>query len=140
MKGGGVRCLDGAEMTDLPAKLEGIENWRIHPSPWGPLGYGSGVFELDDDMRPVRWLIRPSLRGKPSAGLEVLFLQRTFETLGVVVRSAEGAMLQVYPREGMLLNEAPLGRPTWAGHRQTRLIALGSGYLWSDRQLVCGPT
>lgn len=123
-------------MTDLPSRLADVGEWQIHLSPYGPLGYGNGVFELDDDLRPIRRLIRPAVGGKHPESVKVMFMRSTLKTLGLVVGSSRGASLQVYSRDGALLNEAALCRfvSGWAGAGQ--LISMGDGYLFSDRQLV----
>ena len=136
LRGGGVRILSGIEMTDLPSRLGDIGLWKIHLGPSGPLGYGTGVFELDDDLRPIRWLIRPAVGGERAERVTVMFIRSTSKTIGVIVASSKGAALQVYSRQGVLLNEAPLGRhvSSWASTKQ--LVSVGNGYLFSDRQLV----
>lgn len=136
MRGGAVRVLSGTEMTDLPPRLDGVGDWRIHIGPAGPLGYGTGVFELDEDLRPIRWLIRPAVSGERPEQTEVMFLQATSASIGLVVASSNGAALQAYSRQGELLNEAALGRfiSSWPGPAQ--LVPTQNGYLFSDRQLV----
>jgi len=139
VKGGVVMVLSDGEMRWRRALLEDVGEWRIHIGPAGPLGYGEGVYELDDDLRPERWLIRPRLAGADPERLRVAAIATTLETIGLVVASAEGAALQVYSRQGRLLGEAPLplvsgafAAPGYAG----QLIPLGRGYLFSDRQLT----
>jgi outer membrane protein assembly factor BamB len=137
---GGVRVLSGTNMVQLSSPLENIGPWQIHLSPAGPLGYGAGVFELDDDLRPVRWLIRPTVNGQRGEGLEVLSLRSTSRTIGLVVGSSQGSALQVYSRQGVLLNDVSLGELGEFVSREVKgpaqLLALGDGYLFSDRQLV----
>ncbi len=137
MKGGGVRVLDGTEMRELPGRLQDVGVWRIHLSSEGPLGYGEGgVFELDEDIRPQRVLYRPVVGGEAPERVDVQFLRRTAETIGMVVASDKGAALQVCSRDGRLLGEAPLGRFVSRFPRKDQLIAIGEGYLLSDRQLT----
>jgi hypothetical protein len=136
MRGGAVRVLSGTEMTDLAPRLDGVGPWMIHLAPSGPLGYGTGVFELDDDLRPIRWLIRPTVCGERPEQVEIMFMRSTPKTIGLIVACSKGAALQAYSRQGVLLNEATLGPlvSRWAGSAQ--LIPMGDGYLFSDRQLV----
>lgn len=136
MKGGGVRVLSGTEITDLPPRLDDIAKWNIHMDPFGPLGYGAGVFELDDDLRPTRWLIRPLVGGERPERTKVMFMQSTPETIGLVMSSSKGAVLQVYSRQGVLLNETTLGRFVSGRAVSEQFIPMGNGYLFSDRQLV----
>jgi outer membrane protein assembly factor BamB len=136
IKGGGVRILSGTEMSDLPSKLEDVGDWLIHLSPSGPLGFGKGVFELDDDLRPVRWLIRPTVGGDLPEWVQVLFIRSSIRTIGLVVGSSYGAAVQVYSRHGKLLAEAPLGRYASSFVRPTAFVLMGGGYLFCDRQLV----
>lgn len=94
MRGGAVRVLSGTEMKDLPSRLDDVGEWRIHLAPSGPLGYGEGVFELDEDLRPVRWLVRPTVGGERPERVDFMFLQATSESIGLVVGSSKGAALQ----------------------------------------------
>ena len=136
LAGGGVRILNHHEMEDLPAVLDDVTEWAIHVSPNGPLGYGEGVFELDCGLRPVRWLIRPTVAGKKPERVSIEFLAETAETIGLVVGGSDGAALQVYSRDGQLIREALLGRFISGWARPDQFIPLGNGYLFSDRQLV----
>lgn len=136
IKGGGVRILSGIEMSDLPSQLEDVGEWKIHLAPSGPLGYGRGVFELDDDLRPVRWLIRPTVGGDLPEWVEVMFVRSTIRTIGIVVGSSKGAAVQVYSRQGVLLNEAPVGRFVSSRVQPAAFVSMGDGYLFCDRQLV----
>ena len=135
-RGGGVRVLDGSTMTDLDPVMEGVEDWAIQVDPAGPLGCGDGVFELDDDLRPKRRLIQLTVDGKTPERAQVVFMSSTSRTIGLVVGSSNGAALQVYSRQGSLLNEAPLGRFVSRSAQGAQLIPVGDGYLFSDRQLV----
>jgi len=136
IQGGGIRILSGIEMTDLPSKLEDIGDWHIHLTPSGPLGLGKGIFELDEDLRPVRWLIRPTVGGDLPERVRVLFVQSTLSTIGLVVGSSNGAAVQVYSRQGELLAEARIGRYASSFVRPTAFVSMGGGYLFCDRQLV----
>ena len=136
MQGGGVRILSGTEMTDLPPVLDKIDKWKIHIAPSGPLGYGSGVFELDNDLRPVRWLIRPNVKGEDTEHAGIIFIQSDSKTIGIVMFNSEGVMMQVYSRQGVLLNEAPLGEYLSGWAEPSQFIKMGDGYLFSDGQLV----
>lgn len=139
VKGGVVMVLSDGEMRWRRALLDDVGEWRIHIGPGAPLGYGEGVYELDDDLRPKRWLIRPRLAGADPERLRVAGIATTLETIGLVVASADGAALQVYSRQGRLLGEASLpllsgafAAPGYSG----QLTPLGRGYLFSDRQLT----
>ncbi len=135
---GGVSVLAGSTITRIESPLEKLGLWEIHLAPEGALGYGAGVFELDNDFLPVRWLIRPLVGGKKADGTEVLGLRSTRKHIGVLVNSSAGLTLQVYSREGVLLNEAPLGHCYLSKDMldAAQFITLGDGYLFSDRQLV----
>jgi len=139
VKGGRVMVLSDGVMRRPAPLLDDIGEWRIHIGPGGPLGYGEGVYELDDDLRPTRWLIRPLLAGAKAERLRVAEIATTLETIGLVVASADGAALQVYSWQGRLLGEAPLGpllSNSFYGPYAGQLIPLGRGYLFSDRQLT----
>ncbi|MBN1912061.1 MAG: PQQ-binding-like beta-propeller repeat protein [Pirellulales bacterium] len=133
MRGGAVRVLSGTEVTDLAPRLDVVGEWTIHVSPAGPLGYGDGVFELDEDMRPIRWLIRPTVGGKPA---KVSLLQQTPQSIGIVACGKEGAALQTYTRQGVLLNEVALDDSLSAWVRPAQLLPMADGYLFSDHQLT----
>ncbi len=133
---GGVRVLIGTEMQDLPSPLKDLGSWKIHLSPFGPLGYGAGVFELDDNLRPIRWLIRPTVKGESPGQVDVELLESSAQSIGIVVASSKGAALQAFTRAGALLNEASLGAYPSGWARPEQLVSLGNGYLFSDRQLV----
>lgn len=133
---GGIRTLADTGMVILPPLMDDIGPWKIYADGPQPLGYGKGVFELGADMRPVRWLIRPKVKGVTPSYVDVAFMLTTDTSIGLVVNSSEGAVMQVYSWAGELLNEAPLGRFTssWPGPKQ--FVVLGNGYLFSDRQLT----
>jgi outer membrane protein assembly factor BamB len=133
---GGVRILSGTNMQELISPLKDLGEWHIHQSPFGPLGYGAGVFELDANLCPTNRLIRPMVSGKSSEPGTVMFMASTAQSVALIVASRNGAVLQTYTRDGTFLNELSLGRYTsgWAGPAQ--LISLGNGFLFSDRQLA----
>lgn len=133
---GGVRVLAGTNMQELLSPMEGVGEWHIHQSPFGPLGYGDGVFELDANLCPTNRLIRPMGSGKSPEPGTVTFMASTAQSLALIVASQNGASLQTYTRDGNFLNGLSLGRyiSGWAGPAQ--LIPLGNGFLFSDRQLA----
>jgi hypothetical protein len=132
---GGVRVLSGTNMQDLVSPLENVGEWQIHQSPFGPLGYGEGVFELDTKLCPVKRLIRPTVNEKSPVPGTVMLMASSAESVGLVVCSENGAELQTYTRGGKFQNNLTLGRyiSGWAGPNQ--LISFGNGFLFSDRQL-----
>jgi len=135
--GGNVRIWDGKELTERKTTLDGIEEWRIHMSPSGPLGYGTGIYALDGDLCPVRRILEPKVAGRAVEWRRIDCLRSVGDSLGMIVQTKEGAYLQVYGRDdGRLRNEAHLGRwlSSHCGPRQFQV--LGDGYLLSDRQLV----
>jgi len=133
---GGVRVLDGTQMDDFASPLGDLGEWKIHLGPAGPLGYGAGVFELNENLCPVTWLIRPTVKGEHPKSATVQFLQDTTKTIGIVASTSGGAVLQAYSRQGVLLNEAPLARfLAWPLYSDS-LMHVGNGYLLSGKQLV----
>jgi hypothetical protein len=132
---GGVRILSGIELKDVVSPLKDLGPWSLHLSPFGSLGFGAGVFELDENLCPIRWLIRPRVAGETAEGGETVSLACSSKSIGLVVVSSKGAALQAYSREGVLQNEASLG-PYPSGWAQQQLIPFESGFLFSDRQLV----
>ncbi|HKB00862.1 MAG TPA: PQQ-binding-like beta-propeller repeat protein, partial [Gemmataceae bacterium] len=56
--GGTIKVLEGDTVRSYKTRLDKIDQWEIHVSPWGLLGYGSGgVYELDENLCPARRLI-----------------------------------------------------------------------------------
>src|SRR5207253_1557616 len=59
LKGGHVRVISSGGAEEHRTPLAGITDWQIHLGPAGPLGYGGGgVFALDDNLCPVRHLVK----------------------------------------------------------------------------------
>lgn len=129
---GGVLILEDTQMLNLPPLMKDIGTWKIHFGSTEPLGYGKGVYELDENLRPIRLLIKPKLKGT----VEIVYIQTFAQSIGVIVNSYEGAFMQVYSRDGHLLNEAPLGRFISLRAEAKAFISVGNGYLFSDRQLT----
>jgi hypothetical protein len=132
----GVRILTGTTMRDLASPLNDLGEWSIHLSPFGPLGYGAGVFELDDNLCPIRWLIRPTVSGQAAGSTSIACMASSAQSLGIVLSGSKETVLQTYTRAGALLNEVSLGPYPSPGVSADQLVPLGNGYLFSDRQLV----
>ena len=132
-----MRVLADGKITDIAGILTETGEWKIHMSPYGPLGFGeNGVFELDHDMRPQRVVYRPIVGGVLPGQAAIQFLRRNDKTIGVVVGSDKGAALQSLSLDGKVLAEAALDQYTSGFIDGEQLIALGDGYLFSDRQLT----
>lgn len=138
LRGGKVRIWDGRELVERASSLEGIKRWKIHVSPSGPLGYGTGgVYALDGNLCPTRLKIEPRAAGRKVKWSRVDFVRTVGDSLALVVQTREGAYLQVYGgTDGKMRNEVHLGR--WLSSRcyLQQFLVMGDGYLFSDRQLT----
>jgi hypothetical protein len=137
--GGTVRVLDGATVTEHKTSLPRIQQWQIHISPAGPLGYGSGgVYALDERLCPARKLIG----GEGDAGREfhVFFLASDSRTLGLHAWNGKAHVLQVWTRDGSRkLREQEILPPGSVRGHTGRLVALNGGYLLAAGEVVWVP-
>ncbi|WP_202920610.1 tetratricopeptide repeat protein [Urbifossiella limnaea] len=132
---GAVRVLDGDAVKEFPARVGGLEAWRLYVSPWGPpLGFGAGgVYELDENLVPVRVRI-------PAPATPSYLLAGDARTLAVVTYRRDSALVQVWARDGSrLLREQALApyHPVGGGYQY--LLPLAGGYLYAGSSLAWVP-
>jgi len=133
---GAVRVLDGDAVKEFPARVQGLRDWRLHVSPWGPpLGHGAGgVYELDENLVPVRALVAapPDTNAWRVAG--------DARTLAVLTHRRAGPHVEVWTRDGnKRLREQALLPSHPVGGGETHLTPLAGGYLYAGSSLAWVP-
>ncbi|HYH65041.1 MAG TPA: PQQ-binding-like beta-propeller repeat protein [Urbifossiella sp.] len=133
---GGVRVLDGDAVKEFPPRVQGLRSWKLHVSPWGPpVGHGAGgVYELDENLVPVRALIPAPL------DMNAWRVAGDARTLAVLTHRNAGPHVQVWTRDGSkMLREQLLLSANTVGGGDLHLIPLAGGYLYAGSSLAWVP-
>jgi outer membrane protein assembly factor BamB len=143
LKGGHVRVISPRGEEEHRTKLEGVTHWNIHFGPAGPLGYGGGgVFALDDNLCPIRHLVKlePWERQKGPRSPTWLASDRTTFAYGLADGEA-GGEIHVRSLDGKKALKAVNYRGAVRRSRgeSVRLSSCGDGYLFAGQELVWAP-
>src|SRR5262249_38908483 len=130
----------GEDVKEYATPLKGIEQWQIHLTPDGPLGYGKGgVYALDEHLCPAAKLI--GLRGADAdRPFDVSLLASDGRTLGLLGWDRGVYVLQIWTRDGKRkIREQEVLPPGYLRGHTGRLIPLAGGYLLSGGEVLWVP-
>lgn len=142
IKGGQVEILEAGKVQKFTTTLKDVGTWRIHVSPYGPLGMGAGgVYELDDNLCPAKVLI--DLSSRPNARLQrhVWSLADNATSICVLFSNYGEPEIQVWTRDGKrLIHKIELNRPVKETGSRGPVMTMGNGFLYCASELIWLPT
>ncbi|HEV8604455.1 MAG TPA: hypothetical protein VGQ99_03765, partial [Tepidisphaeraceae bacterium] len=140
---GGIRILDGNNVSEHTTKVVGMGLWKIALLPQGPMGYdNTSVYALDDNLRPTKRLINldPDVGRWTSARVNS-FLASDGKSLCFLSAYNNKARMMIWsPHGSKKLREVPVTYNETITTEGNRLILLGDGYLFCGGELTWLPS